>query len=362
MKAGGYVLVGAQAVAFPIDTELSRRPSDPRVHVTELTLVFADQVARASLVFSAASMSLIAGEAPATAQPTITSPSGSGNGITQTPVHATRDPVSHRIGFPVIPASEGWEIRFGGRDNQFDISHVPGATIQVGANSTIGVLIGEPSGKPCSRAKLSGVAPDGSATSRIRISNSRAAGMELVAFSAASARWDAFAQTLAVENGLLSVDAIHGERFEAHVLDATAARLAALRGDASQFRLLLKMPAAAGQQLAGDAAQLTFVDGRVVSDIDCKRLVERFHGLTVEGLSTVRSARECLDCSHAAFTLRVGARFALKAGMALSFLDGTNVPSPKLVPKKLPSGERRTELMVGAMHLSTTGSFAIEFS
>lgn len=359
-RSGEYVLAEAQAIAFPIDVELSGRAVDPRVHVTELTIVFAAQKTRASLVFSAVSLSLIAGQAPETGRPTITSPSGSGHGMTQTPAHATRDPESQRIGFPIIPNTDGWEIRLGRRDNQFHVSHVPGATIQIGKDATVGALIGDPSGKPRTRARLIGAAPDESATSRIRILNSRAAGMELVAFSATNVQSDAFAQTLAVEGGLLTIEAIHGDRFEAHALDTAAARLAALRGDASQFRLFLKMPETAGQQVPGDAAQLAFVDDRVVNDSGYKRLVERFHGLTVEGLSTVRSARECLDCSHAAFTLRMGARFELKAGLPLTFLDGSSTPSPKLIPKMLPSGERRVDLMVGAMHLSSTGSFTID--
>jgi hypothetical protein len=357
---GAYAIDTASVLRFAIDAELVVPSNHPRVRVADLTLVFSAGKPRASLLFRRVSLSLIPGEAPSDAQAEVISPIGANPWLARTPLQPTRDEVSGRAGFPIVPVSKGWEICAGPRDNRFDISHVHGATVRVGPDATLAILIGDATGQPCARVQLVGAAPDEAASARIRIANTKSAGMNLEAFGPDRAALAPCARFLSIAGGLLSIEALHGRRLRASALDASGNPLAAVQGSVEQFQLRLKMPQRAGDQPTGEVAQLEFADDRVITDREYQRLEERFDGVIVEGLSTVRSARECLDCSHATITFIPGSRYHLRAGLPLSFLDGLSVSAPKLLPKKLPSGERRLDLLVGAMHLTTTGTFTID--
>lgn len=355
----GPTLAEAEAILFPFSGLLTVAGSGPQVFVAELKLIFESGKAGPSLIFNTASVSLLGGYPPQLAAMTIASPSGAGPGVTETPLGKATDPISQHLGFPIVPVPSGFEVRFGARINSFQISHIPDAVVQVGAKARLAILVASPDGSPLSRFTFGGAGLDQDATHRVRLGQTKSAQLALSSIIAGTPS-DAFAKSGSIEGDLLSIDAFHGDQFAAAVLDANKTTLASLDGEPNQFRFALKLPVSPGVPPQGEVAQLEFADARVINDRPYRRIVERFHGLSVSGLASVRTANERLDCSHATATLVTGQPFALKAGVPLDFLDGRHELSPRLVAKRGPNGERRLEMMVAALRLIGTQGFTLD--
>lgn len=345
----------AQPVMFAFAGELGAATSAPRICGAELYLARKAGTPRCALGFGLASLSLIAGTAPDAASASISSPSASAVGVTQTPVEPVRDPVSGMVSFLILPGPQGFEVRFGARGNQFNISHVSAAVVQIGDQVEMGHVIADPGGVAASRTNLTGGPSSAAPAKRVTLALMPAQGLRMMTADEAVA----VPRSLSIEGDMVRIGAFHGDRLTAAIIDAAPARLAALHGRPDQFRFALKLPKVAGQPPPGEAAQLTFTDARVVKDLDYADLSERFDGLSVAGLASVRSDAERLDCSHATVTLGAGG-FALRAGLPLTYLDGTSEPAPKLIPKRRKGGARRLEMALGSMRLVCDQGFAID--
>lgn len=356
-KPGSYRVAQAQATLFAFAGEIGDAASAPRLAASDLWIAKKSGTSRAALGFGRASLSFIGSVEPDPSTAKICSPSAALGGWTETGVDKVRDPVTGLVAFIVEPTANGYELRFGPRGNQFNISHIQAAVVQVGKDAELRHVVSDPGGGSVSRTVLKGVAPDLDKKKQMFLVLPKARGLQLQ--TQASAKPSA-PSTITIESGLLTVANFHGGRTVASILGKGLAQSAALEGDASNFQFALRLPVTAGQLPHGSLAQLIFTDPRVISGRNYLAISERFDGLTVAGLSSVRTSRERLDCSHATVTLNASDKFVLRAGLRLEYLDGSIQPSPKLMAKQGNNGKRRFEMPVGAMRLVFGEAFSID--
>ncbi|QLB62249.1 hypothetical protein A9O66_07565 [Paraburkholderia caribensis] len=336
----------------------------PRLSAKQVIVHRPAGAATAALVMKGVSISLIADEPPAGGK--LTYPNAGASGMGHVTLQEKYSGGEIPDGFPLVAGPDGFAVETGNRDLRCDITHAPTASLLIREEAALKFVMATPAGSPRGRAEFVG---DLTARGNI-IMRLAGAGLSITGSDddGAATPVPGAVSRLSIEADLAVVSAFHGTTVQAsysHPPD-TSSPIVQMRGFARQFQFFIRMPKAAGAAIRDEDVQLLFLDQRVISKAGYSDHRQRFHGLWVAGLSSVRTAVEWLDCAAAIATRTAGGRFEVQAGSAglRRIDDGSVLPAQPLVPKIMAGGVRQLQIPVGALRIKVdadaTGGFSMD--
>ena len=304
------------------------------------------------LVLKHVSISCLGGLDPVGRPDTISFPNKSGGGVGTSALTewvATQG-FPWPSGYPVIADPDGFHVVTGDRATRTTFDHARLISVAINNNAVLKFNLADASAVARPAVAFSddkharGITLVPAAASRLALSGR--------AFDSSEAPLTATRAVIA--DGLMSVHDFDADEVIAAYVDGQA-KPAALVGAQSQFRFLLPIPIDGASPMPARAAQLVFTDARVSAGAAYTIHRQRFYGLSVGGLASVRTASEVIDCSLATATLE-GGTFVFRAGAGdpLALLDQPDTPST-LLPKTQ-AGTRALQASAGRMRVGVNGT------